>query len=67
MLMAALGTTLQRSLGSSSRKPGELVNERLIRFPGQSWQEIETLPQPLRWTVQRMIFHLLEEPVPGSR
>ena len=33
-------------------------------FPGLSWQEIEALPQPLRWTVQRTIFHLLDEPVP---
>ena len=23
------------------------------------------LPQPLRWTVQRTIFHLLDEPVPA--
>jgi hypothetical protein len=30
-----------------------------------SWQEIEALPQPLRWTVQRTIFHLLDEPVPA--
>ena len=22
------------------------------------------MPQPLRWTVQRVIFHLLDEPVP---
>jgi hypothetical protein len=26
---------------------------------------IEALPQPLRWTVQRVIFHLLDEPVPS--
>jgi hypothetical protein len=43
---------------------GELVSDRLIRFPGTSWHEIEALPQPLRWQVQRTIFHLLEEPVP---
>jgi len=30
----------------------------------RSWDEIEALPQPLRWTVQRTIFHLLDEPVP---
>jgi uncharacterized protein YqjF (DUF2071 family) len=41
------------------------VNDRLVRFPGISWQQIEALPQPLRWTVQRTIFHLLEEPVPA--
>jgi len=40
------------------------VSDRLVRFPGTSWQQIEALPQPLRWTVQRTIFHLLEEPVP---
>jgi hypothetical protein len=40
------------------------VSDRLVRFPGTSWQEIEALPQPLRWTVQRTIFHLLDEPVP---
>jgi hypothetical protein len=45
-------------------KPGELVSDRLVRFPGTSWQEVEALPQPLRWTVQRTIFHLLDEPVP---
>jgi uncharacterized protein YqjF (DUF2071 family) len=40
------------------------VSDRLVRrFPG-SWQEIEALPQPLRWTVQRTIFDLLDEPVP---
>jgi hypothetical protein len=43
---------------------GEFVSDRLVRFPGASWQEIEALPQPLRWTVQRVIFHLLDEPVP---
>ena len=40
------------------------MSDRLIRFPGASWQEIEALPQALRWTVQRVIFHLLDEPVP---
>ncbi|MGH3587442.1 MAG: hypothetical protein ACRDQ0_14070 [Pseudonocardia sp.] len=40
------------------------MSDRLARFPGQSWQEIEALPQPVRWTVQRAIFHLLDEPVP---
>jgi hypothetical protein len=32
--------------------------------PGRPRQEIEALPQPVRWTVQRAIFHLLDEPVP---
>jgi hypothetical protein len=40
------------------------VSDRLVRFPGQSWQEIEALPQPWRRAVQRAVFHLLEEPVP---
>jgi hypothetical protein len=40
------------------------VSDRLVRFPGTAWQEIEALPQPLRWSVQRVIFHLLDEPVP---
>jgi len=40
------------------------VSDRLIRFPAASWEEIEALPQSLRWTVQRTIFHLLDEPVP---
>jgi hypothetical protein len=40
------------------------VSERLVRFPGFSWQDIEALPQSLRRTVQQTIFHLLEEPIP---
>jgi len=56
--------TLPRSLAKSSLKRGECVSDRLVRFPGTSWQEIEALPQPLRWTVQSTIFHLLDEPVP---
>ena len=43
---------------------GESVSDRLVRFPGTSWPEIEALPQSLRWAVQRTIFHLLDEPVP---
>jgi hypothetical protein len=41
------------------------VSDRRVRFPGTSWHEIEALPQPHRWTVQRTIFHLLDEPVPA--
>jgi hypothetical protein len=41
------------------------VSDRLIRFPGMSGREIEALPDPLRWTVERTIFHLLDEPVPS--
>jgi hypothetical protein len=40
------------------------VSDRLLRFPGSSWPEIEALPQPLRRTVQGVIFHLLDEPIP---
>jgi hypothetical protein len=40
------------------------VSDRQVRFSGNAWQEIEALPEPVRWTVQRVIFHLLEEPVP---
>lgn len=40
------------------------MSDRSVRFAGTSWQQIEALPQPLRWTVQRTIFHLLDEPVP---
>jgi len=41
------------------------VSARHVRFPGTSWQEIEALPQPPQWTVQRTIFDLLDEPVPS--
>ena len=41
------------------------LSDRLVRFAGDSWQEIEALPQPVRWTVQRAIFHLLDDPVPA--
>jgi hypothetical protein len=57
--------TRPRSPARSSPRRGEYVNDRLVRFPGSSWHEIEALPQPLRWTVQRTIFHLLDEPVPA--
>jgi hypothetical protein len=40
------------------------VSDRLDRFSGDSWQEIEALPESVRWTVRRVMFHLLEEPVP---
>ena len=57
-------TKRPRSHAVSWLTRGESVSDRLVRFPGTSWQEIEALPQPLRWTVQRTIFHLLDEPVP---
>ena len=40
------------------------MSDRLVRFFGDSCQEIEALPESVRWTVQRVIFHLLDEPVP---
>jgi len=40
------------------------VSDRLVRFSLDSWQEIEALPESVRWTVQRVIFDLLDEPVP---
>lgn len=63
-VIPARAMTRPRSREESLLKHGELVSDRLVRFPGASWQEIEALPQPLRWTVQRTIFHLLDEPVP---
>jgi hypothetical protein len=56
--------TRPRLAATNSLQPGESVSDRLVRFPGTAWDEIEALPQPLRWTVQRTIFHLLSEPVP---
>lgn len=41
------------------------MSERLIRFPGIAWDEIEALPQSARWGVQRAIFNLLDDPVPA--
>lgn len=55
----------QHSPVASSPRPGESLSDRLVRFPGTSWQEIDALPEALRWAVQRTVFHLLEEPVPS--
>ena len=41
------------------------MSDRVLRFPDRSWGELEGLPQPLRNTAHRAIFHLLEEPVPA--
>ncbi len=38
----------QRSDAVSWLTRGESVSDRLVRFAGTSWQEIEALPQPLR-------------------
>jgi hypothetical protein len=37
----------------------------VTRDADRTWDELEALPQPLRNTVHRAIFHLLDEPVPG--
>ncbi|MGH3169795.1 MAG: hypothetical protein ACRDN0_28440 [Trebonia sp.] len=40
------------------------MTDRQARFPGNTWwRSIEALLRPVRWTVQRAIFHLLDEPV----
>ena len=39
--------------------------DRQVRFPERAWQQIEALPQQLRWAIPRVIFHLMEEPVPA--
>jgi hypothetical protein len=41
------------------------VSERVPRFPGRTWDELEGLPQPLRNAAHRAIFHLPDEPVPA--
>ncbi|MBO0819810.1 MAG: hypothetical protein J2P26_03050 [Nocardiopsaceae bacterium] len=41
------------------------MTDRLVRFGENTWEEIEALPGPLRRAVQRMVFRLLDEPVPG--
>jgi hypothetical protein len=53
----AQAMTRQGSPARNLQEHGESVSDRLVRFPGASWDEIEALPQPLRWTVQRTIFH----------
>src|ERR1700728_4278904 len=52
------------SLARDWRRRGELVSDRVIRFPDRTWDELEGLPQPLRNAAHRAIFHLLEDPVP---
>jgi hypothetical protein len=42
------------------------VSRRRVQFPGDSWSEIEALPEGLRATVLAAIARLLEE-VPGMR
>jgi hypothetical protein len=40
------------------------MSDRLVRFPGTSWDEIDALTAPPRRTIQHAIFHLLDELVP---
>ena len=53
------------SPAKSWRRRGELVSDRVLRFPDRTWDELEGLPQPLRNAAHRAIFRLLEEPVPA--
>lgn len=41
------------------------MTERRVRFPGRSWNEIEALPEALRWAIYPVIFSLLDEPRPA--
>jgi hypothetical protein len=40
------------------------VASRIVQFPGDSWSDIEALPEPQRQAALRVVAHLLEEPVP---
>src|ERR1700722_442851 len=63
----ASGQTQEKAVPSRARispRRGELVSDRLLRFPDRTWDDLEGLPQPLRNAAHRAIFHLLEEPVP---
>jgi hypothetical protein len=40
------------------------VPDRQVRFPDGCWRQIEALPRQLREAVERVVFHLLDEPVP---
>src|SRR5690242_7032146 len=48
----------------NSPRRGESVSDRVLRSPGRTWDELEALPQPLRNTAHRVIFHLPDEPGP---
>jgi hypothetical protein len=39
---------LPPSPAAISPRRGESVSDRLVRFPGATWQEIEALPQPVQ-------------------
>ena len=41
------------------------MSDRVLRFPDRTWDELEGLPQPLRNAAHKVIFHLLEEPIPA--
>jgi hypothetical protein len=36
-----------------------------LAFPGETWSEIEALPEPARRAVHGVLAHLIEEPVPS--
>jgi hypothetical protein len=41
------------------------VARRIVRFPGNTWSEIEALPEPARQAVYRVLAHLVDDPVPS--
>lgn len=41
------------------------MTERAVRFPDAAWQQTEALPFALRDAVERVAFHLMDEPVPS--
>jgi hypothetical protein len=47
------------------RRPGASGVSRRAQFPGETWSEIDALPEPVRLAVLNVIAHLLDEPVPS--
>ena len=41
------------------------MSNRRVQFPGDTWSNIEALPEPQRQAVMRLVFHLVDEPVPS--
>ena len=59
----ARGTVRLRCRAASSLRRGESMSDHQVRFSGNNaWQEIEALPESVRWTVQRVIFHCSGNP-----
>jgi hypothetical protein len=53
------------SLSMNRPRHGELVSDRVLRFPDRTWAELERLPRPLRDAAHSAIFRVLDEPVPA--